>query len=365
MNILYDYQILGQLYGGISRYFFELIAEIEHYENVKVDLPVVFANNYYFKKILNYKPYMKFGNRPINNLAMIKAIISARLKRAPYDIIHPTYYAPDYIAIKGKAKIVVTVHDMIAEIFYSSSRKEIENKRKCLEKADGIIAVSEYTKNDMLRIYPHLRNKKIRVIHHGSDSRHTEKKVNVPSQYILYVGNRFQYKNFGVLLKALAELQSFYADLYLICAGGSGFTEDEINHMKNLHIQSYVMQISATDEELMYLYSHARIFIFPSLYEGFGIPILEAFQNKCPVILSNCTCFPEVAGEAALYFEPNNIEDLLNKINRLLSDKEYREKMIEKGTQRLAGFQWSDTAKQTYEFYQEILQDGKNECCAR
>lgn len=359
MRILYDYQVLGQVYGGISRYFFEIIDEMEHYENVKIALPVVFANNYYFKKKLNYSPYMKFGNRPVNNIATIKEILSARIRKKPYEIIHPTYYAPDYISIKGKAKMIVTVHDMIAEIYSPQLIKEIEDKRKCLEKADGIIAVSEYTKRDMLSIYPDLSDKRITVIYHGSNKGYDEKHVDVSEQYILYVGNRFEYKNFGVVLKTLAMMRPSHTDLRLVCAGGGAFVKEEIEEMQNLKIQSAVTQISATDEELAYLYRHARAFIFPSYHEGFGIPILEAFQNRCPAVLSNCTCFPEVAGDAALYFEKNSVEDLADKIDSLLSDSAYREKMIEKGIKRLEKFQWTMTARQTYEFYQEVLRDGK------
>lgn len=359
MKILYDYQVLGQVYGGISRYFFEIIDVIEHYDNVKIVLPVVFANNYYFKEKLNYRSYMKFGNRPANNIVTMKEILGARFSKKPYDIIHPTYYAPDYISIKGNAKMIVTVHDMTAEIFCPQLKKEIEDKRKCMEKADGIIAVSEYTKKDMLRIYPHLSSKKIRVIYHGSSEGHTEKQVDVPEQYILYVGNRFEYKNFGIVLRALAMLKTSYTDLQLVCTGGGAFIREEAEEMQNLKIQSKVTQISATDEELTYLYRHARAFVFPSFHEGFGIPILEAFQNRCPVILSDCTCFPEVAGDAAVYFEKSSVADLADKITRLLTDSEYREKMIEKGIKRLEKFQWEITARQTYEFYEEILRDGK------
>lgn len=362
MRILYDYQVLGQVYGGISRYFYEIIEEMEDYENIKIVLPVIFANNYYFKEKLNYRPYMKFGNRPINNLATMKEILSARFRKEPYDIIHPTYYAPDYISIKGKAKMIVTVHDMIAEIFSPHLKKEIEDKRKCMENADGIISVSEHTKRDMLRIYPHLSAKRIKVIYHGSNKGHIEKHVDVSEQYILYVGNRFEYKNFGIVLKTLAVLKNFHTDLQLVCAGGGAFVRKEIEEMYHLKIQSKVTQISATDEELTYLYRHARVFVFPSFHEGFGIPILEAFQNRCPVILSKCTCFPEVAGDAALYFEKNSVEDLADKITTLLTDSEYREKMIERGIKRLEKFQWAITARQTYEFYQEVLQDGKREC---
>lgn len=359
MRILYDYQVLGQRYGGISRYFFELIEELEHYEDVKVSLPVVFANNYYFKEKLKYKPYVKFGNRPINNFVTMKEIISSRMRRKPFDIIHPTYYDPDYIGIKGTAKMIVTVHDMIAETFSPQFKKEIDDKRKCMEKADGIITISEYTKNDMLRIYPQLADKKIRVIYHGSSEEHTEKQVDVSGKYILYVGNRFTYKNFNILLRALAMLILSHSDLQLICAGGGVFVREEIEQMQNLNIDSKILQMSVTDEELTYLYRHAQVFIFPSFHEGFGIPILEAFRNRCPVILSNCTCFPEVAGDAALYFERNSVEDLTSKIIRILSDTKFREKMVEKGIQRLKKFQWAITAKQTYEFYQEVLGDGE------
>lgn len=176
-----------------------------------------------------------------------------------------------------------------------------------------------------------------------------------PLKYILMVGNRDRYKNGNVVLKALKKVKEVIGDLQLVCVGGGSFSDVEIGLMEELGVRESVMQISLTDDELYYAYQYAECFVFPSLYEGFGIPILEAFYCKCPVILSNASCFPEIAQDGALYFEPDNEEELAEKICLLLQKPSLADKLIEKGNERLKMFSWENTVAETYEFYKEII----------
>jgi glycosyltransferase involved in cell wall biosynthesis len=171
--------------------------------------------------------------------------------------------------------------------------------------------------------------------------------------YLLYVGNRDIYKNFIPFLVAVSPILQQY-DLGLICAGGGGFNEVEHKAIKSHGVESYVEQRSITDPILAQLYSHAVAFVFPSLYEGFGIPILESMACRCPCVLSDRSSLPEIAGEAALYFNPDNVDDMRAAITKILDDKAYREGLVDRGTKRASIFTWERTVQETLSFYTNI-----------
>ena len=296
----------------------------------------------------------------MNRFKMIEDIYANFLKGEPYNIIHPTYYYPDYLKyipgyIRKKTKLIITVYDLICEIFYPDS-ENLQKRAEIIQKADGIIAISEKTKEDLMRIYPSVPEERIRVIYLGNSMRAPANQIlkKFPAKYILMVGNRDKYKNGNIVLKALKKAKKVIDDLQLVCAGGGPLTDVEIRLMEELGVKESVIQMSLTDEELYYAYQGAECFIFPSLYEGFGIPILEAFYCKCPVILSNASCFPEIAQDSALYFDPNDEEELAEKICLLLQTPSLANKLIEKGNERLKMFSWENTVAETYKFYKEI-----------
>ena len=143
-------------------------------------------------------------------------------------------------------------------------------------------------------------------------------------------------------------------DLYVVCTGDH-FTAEENSYFEALDIKDQLKIIFVDDAELLGLYKSAQMFIYPSYYEGFGIPILEAFQAECPVVLSNGSCFPEVAGDVGVYFDFKSPQQLRTAVLSLLNDKEYRQKMIRKGKQRLHHFSWEKSALQTVEIYKKVL----------
>jgi glycosyltransferase involved in cell wall biosynthesis len=172
--------------------------------------------------------------------------------------------------------------------------------------------------------------------------------------YLLYVGNRNLYKNFIFMTEALAPLLLKYPGLHLVCAGGGAFTNEEKEKFKQLNIADRVKYIFIDDTILAGLYTHARAFIFPSLYEGFGIPTIEAMGCGCPVIASNRSSVPEVGADAALYFNPSDRDEISHAVERVISDDHLQQQLSTKGYERAKAFSWYKTASETLNVYQQI-----------
>ncbi len=361
MKILYDHQIFClQQYGGVSRYHIELLRELNKYNDVSVDIPTLFNKNSYLAEYGHSKAYCvksKWIDRIIKLINRVYTFICVIIKQ--YDIIHPTWYAP-YIHIFCKKKIIITIHDMIHEIYGESNIKDIMLKKRAIYESDAIIAISENTKNDILKIYPDIPRNKIKVIYHGTnhlpDSKKPER-FDIPERYILFVGKRDGYKNAEVLIKAMAYVVQKRKDIILFMVGGGSFDKKELNMINTLKLENNVIQNNVSDAELAYLYENAICFVYPSKYEGFGFPLLEAFDNNCPVISSNASCLPEIGGDAALYFEPNDQDELIHQIESMISNEELREKYKLLGKLRARMFSWENTAKNTYELYKKVLND--------
>jgi glycosyltransferase involved in cell wall biosynthesis len=242
---------------------------------------------------------------------------------------------------------------MIHELFqgYFLEDKETKtNKKMLLLAADKIIAISENTKNDIIKIYPEVTNK-INVIHLGSSFQ--QLKEGIPKEnYILFTGVRMKYKNFNAFLQAVAPLLLKY-NLNLICTGYP-FSESEKNLLKNLNIVDRTSCIPVSENQLMELFSKATAFVFPSLYEGFGIPILEAFASNCPAVLSNTSSLLEIGSDAAVYFDPYSIDDMRMQIERVITSTTLQNELVKKGKERLKQFSWEKCAKETMEVYKSL-----------
>lgn len=357
MKILYDYQIfIKQKYGGISRYFYEIISNIKLSKNLDIDIPVIGSINYYFKKIIicsdmKTRMFLKL----INKINTIKLLLTKK-----YDIIHPTYYESYFLAFKKKAKIVVTIHDMIHEIYpkeFKYSLILIYLKKFLIINSDKIIAVSQNTKNDILKLYPNISANKIKVIYHANSLKSNYKcpQIELPDKYILFVGNRDGYKNFELSAMAIIEVMKKEKDIFFVCVGGGRFSDKETALFENSFIKNRILRLDVNDNQLYSIYKYAICFIFPSLYEGFGIPILEAYFSGCPVLLSNASCFKEIAGDAAIYFNPHDKKDIEKKITLLLYNQKLRQELIIKGYDRNAKFSWDKAAKETLKLYKQVI----------
>lgn len=362
-NLMFDYQILlMQNYGGISRYFYEVISRVPE-EEFNLFFPVINNLNYYFEDYFG-KPIKEIGNhKKYDRIIKMNQYISRKVlkKRKENVIFHPTYYNP-YFLEDLRGKLVVTVHDMIHENYpeYYAGNATIGHKRSLMQRADRIVAVSQTTKNDILNIYPDIDADKIAVVHHGNDQNKTvitnkefEQKYIENNKFILYVGNRDRYKNFGIFAGAVAHILSEIEEMRLVCVGGGPFSPEEESIFEQNHCLDRVIQISATEDELSWLYQNAECFVFPSKAEGFGIPILEAWKNECPVVLSDIECFREVGGEAVFYFSPDDMKSIENKIREAL-EKNNRSELIRAGRQRLASFSWDLCAQKHFQIYRDI-----------
>lgn len=363
LRIFMDHQIFTmQDYGGISRVFIELYKKFNNYEFVKCQLPMIFSDNVYLDGAVKPKHFLKGNKNFVKRLFyyMINHIFTIiYLLKGNYDVFFPSYYDPYFLPfLKGKPFILV-VHDMTHEIYTdTASRKDktIAWKRKLVYKADKIIAISENTKKDIIKFYG-IDESKIELIYWGTTLKLTNKKINInlPKQYILYVGGRSKYKNFKYFFKAIAPLLKKRQELYLVCAGGGSFSDEEINFIEEEGITKKVSQIKfRDDDELSYIYNHAICFVYPSLYEGFGSPILEAFACKCPIVLSNRSSLPEIGGDAVEMFDPTSEESIRNTIEKVINNKDLREKLINKGLQRLELFTYEKTIEGYIKVFREV-----------
>lgn len=362
MTIFYDHQTFSlQNFGGISRYIVELIKGINKVSDHKAFLSLAISNNIHLREaelsVNSFASQLKFLQKQSLVYRINQQMCKFDLSTKKYDIIHATYFDPYFLPyLKGKP-FVITFHDMIFEKLGSQFRELgsgtilIRQKKELAEKANRIIAVSESTKKDIVKLL-NIDPAKIDVVYHGSSftPRIIKKPIKI-NPYLLFVGNRGHYKNFLGFLQAVATLLSKH-NLKLICAGGGPFTIDERSVIQELGISDRVkQQYIKSDEMLQALYESALAFIFPSLYEGFGIPILEAFACGCPCVLSNTSSLPEIAGEAALYFDPTSHTSIAQVIERIITNPDLRIDLTKKGTNRLSFFSWNQTINRTLDVY--------------
>jgi glycosyltransferase involved in cell wall biosynthesis len=364
MKIGYDHQIFsGQTYGGISRYFVELISHLKTHADIEISLPILVSNNDHLNHADICSSYLKLPTRIFRSKSglfkRINDLYAALSKEDHLDLFHPTYYDDRFLDYIGKIPFVITIHDMIHEQFpelFPKKDKTCFTKKKLARMASRIIAVSEKTKEDIVKLL-NIDENKIHVIHHGyrKAEQVIPKAVNLPENYILYVGSRFGYKNFLNVLKAFVLVKNKIPELELVCFGGGKFNASEIGHMRRLGIFKGISRIVGRDDLLAHCYRDAALFVFPSYYEGFGMPILEAFANRCPLVCSNVRPFTEIAQKAAEYFDPFSVDAICHAILRVYGSDSLKREMVAKGLKRLIGFDWSVTAQKTREVYEHAV----------
>ena len=306
-----------------------------------------------------YKLFLEKKHRLLNYNQINKEHTIKKLKEGNFDIFHATYYDDYFLEYIGNKPFVITVHDLIHQIFPEYFLgNNIDKNTILLKQASKIIAISHSTKKDLIEFYD-IPEDKISVIYHASSlvQKNQLKKdfiEKIPKEFILFVGSRSNYKNFYFLVEAFAKLSDKFPSLNLVCTG-TLFNSNEEKFLKNLNVRNRVTQLFVNDDELIYLYKNAKCFVFPSLYEGFGIPILEAFENKCCTLLANNSSFFEIGGNGALYFESKNITSLISELEKILLDNQIREKLVENGLQQInKNFSWKKAATETLNVYTEI-----------
>jgi len=372
MRILLDPQTYNeQKFGGISRYYTELYLELNKVEGVSMTCPIVYSDNLHLKEAGLFRGFTnavvesawipKFLRKKILKKTKPKNIQSAKkaLLAQNFDVFVPTYYTPYFLDAIGDKPFVLTVYDMIHEIFPQYFLRDLsvsKNKKLLMEKATKIIAISESTKQDILKIHPHIDANKIEVVYLSHSIKSTQKvNLDLPDNYILFVGNRTIYKNFIFFLKAVAPLLNANKKLFVVAAGGNKFNAEEVRLINDLGVSKQLIQQNFEDHELATYYANAKCFVFASEYEGFGIPVLESMACGCPVVLAHHSSFPEVAGDAGVYFELHNAEDLKNKVAGLLENPAMRDEFSRKGLEQVEKFSWQKTAHDCLKVYQKAL----------
>jgi mannosyltransferase B len=267
-----------------------------------------------------------------------------------------------------KGKVINTIYDTV---FISApetmgDRKEIEEYKYGAKKSDLIITISESAKKDIIN---HLQvpEDKIRIVYPGIDlekySKIIEKKelkkirekYKLPEKYILYLGTIEPRKNIERIVKSFLEYKNlFKSNIKLVLAGGKGWKYDKIMELVEQNKDKIILTGYVEEEDKVLLYKMSEIFVFPSLYEGFGMPVLEAMACEIPVITSNVSSLPEVAGEAGVLVDPLNEKEMVEAYDRILSDENLKREMIKKGIEQSKKFQWKESAKKLEKIYEEL-----------
>lgn len=357
LRILFDHQLFSyQRYGGASKYFAMLLNALPR-DMWKTT--TMFSNNEYVKSlnlfpVIHFLPnlYFRGQGRIMNELNKPYSIY--QLRKQDYDVFHQTHFETYCLKSIGSKPMVTTFHDINFSTLNPSPRI-VKFQRESLKRADRIIAISQNTKKDVMRLF-NIDDEKITVIYHGIEHKVEQFKYEslVDYPYILYVGTRSNHKNFNRFIHAFSLLHKRYSDIRVICTF-KDFTIEEKRQFQELKIEDSMVHFMANEHEMKTLYQNALFFVFPSLYEGFGMPILEAMSNSCPVVLSNTSCFPEIAQDAGLYFDPKDIDDMCHKMTLMIEDEELRAKLIAKGNERVKDFSWEKCANQHIEVYKSLL----------
>lgn len=301
-----------------------------------------------------------FKNYSINEQIGFKIFLD---KLSP-DLVH---FCMPQQPICYRGNHVTTFHDLTLLKTYNSDKnwfiyhaKQIVGRfvfKHVLRSSTQIITPSNFTKKELLN-FINIPPKKITVTHLSADvSIDKITKYNQPfSKYILYVGQQSDYKNIKRLGNAHQKLLKEYPDLGLILVGKlNDSARNNQQYFKENNYKNIIFTDFIPDDQRDWLYTNAAAYIFPSLMEGFGLPGLEAMGYGAPVISSNATCLPEIYGDAAYYFDPNNTDDIARAINDVLANKDLRDSLIKKGYQQIKKYSWLNTAKQTYEVYMNAL----------
>jgi len=367
MKILYDHQAFSmQSHGGISRYFCELAARIPQLSADEASvLAPLHVNEYLHASSSIRRTGLKVPKLPGTNKArkMISSAISCLLLRGKrdVDIFHETYYSRAN-CVPVSSRRVITVYDMIHEKFpdaFPSWDRTREAKAIAVRRADHVICISESTRRDLLAMID-VPVERTSVIHLGyalTSMTNSASRIQIPERpYLLYVGARAGYKNFAGLLRAFGQSRSLNRMFRLVCFGGGQFTPAENSMIESLGLPpASVRQLAGNDAILSELYSHASLLVCPSLYEGFGIPLLEAMSHGCPVACSNTSSLPEVAGDAAEFFNPDDNDAMLAAIERISNSPTRAQQLIARGLERVKLFSWDLCARQTLDTYRHLL----------
>ncbi|MCL5432839.1 MAG: glycosyltransferase family 4 protein [Patescibacteria group bacterium] len=358
---------------GIGEYAFEILKQFESF-----GLPV---QKYRFKIYLKDNPVMDFPKsregweykivRPKKFWTQFGLPINLYLHKPWPDVFFtPTHYSPRFSPVPTVISVMDLSYIYFPEMFTKKDLYQLKNwTNYSVKKAKKIFTISQASKDDIIKLYK-LTEDKVVVTYPGlktvennglktADMDIIKRKYGIKGDYILFVGTLQPRKNITGLIEAfsLISKRGNINDLQLIIVGKKGWLFEEIlkapekfGVSENVRFLEFV-----SDSELTLLYKNALCFVLPSLYEGFGLPVLEAMANGCPVLASNVSSLPEAGGDAALYFDPKTPEDMASKIKRVIEDKKLRSEMVKKGYEQVKKFSWEKTARETLNVLENVV----------
>jgi glycosyltransferase involved in cell wall biosynthesis len=358
--IVYDNIIFSlQKAGGISIYWKELIGRFENKSNIiyyEIDNENIFRKSIDIEtmsesklslKILRYLPFIK--------------------KLPARSIFHSSYYR---IPLQKDVVKIITVYDFTYEYYCTGVSRWVHSWQKnfALKNSDGVICISDSTKNDLFKFLPNIDKEKVKTIYISAGEEfhkifEIENKIKSSrfkeienKKVILYVGDRkSKYKNFKIAVDIVSKL-----DDYILLSVGAGEITAGERLMVNENITGrFFHYLGVSSEELNILYNYAFCFLYPSSYEGFGIPVLESMRAGCPVVSTNISSIPEVASHAALLVDDICAENFIKQV-KLLEDSEFRQSKINEGFKQAKKFSWDKCFEETITFYNEIFKSKFN-----
>jgi glycosyltransferase involved in cell wall biosynthesis len=370
VRVTFDHQAFSlQRTGGITRYFYELINGLSHLAaDVQITALLGFSTSVWpladalqsSGDMIRLGPQMFQSTRTTYAVnEMISSIVALGLKKA--DIYHSTLYR--FLPSVRARRKVATNHDCIHEIFpelYPNHARVTAMKRRMFAEADLIFCVSEASRRDMQKFYS-IEDAKIRVVHHGvaplprNESARKKLETIVQRPFVLYVGLRGLYKNFSGLLNAFASTDAS-RNFDLLAVGGGAPTEVEQRTVASLRLGDSVKWLPLADLPLLaQAYACAALFVYPSLYEGFGMPPLEAMLAGCPTLVASNSATREVCKDASTFFDPYDAQDFTDKLAHMLKDDIERLRNTGKAAKLAHSYTWEKAVKKTLAGYQAIL----------
>ena len=363
---------LNQQLTGVGNYTYNLIKELNKLDTDEGFLFLInYQNNTFFTNdgIIVNNPF------PALKTYAWHPYLIKKLRRCKLDIIHNPAQIPTFF--KSKKKYILTIHDITPFIFSEEHRlgRPLIYKLllpRTLKTADKIITDSNSTKNDLIN-YFNIPEEKIRVILLAADEkfkplnnkeiREAKQKYSLNFPFILYIGTLEPRKNIPSLIKAFYKLKKKTLQYKLVITGKKGWKYKEIfETIDKLNLQNDVVFTGyVSDEDLPALYNAADLFVYPSIYEGFGLPPLEAMACGTPVITSNTSSLPEVVGDAGIMIDPCNVDGLADAMYEVLTKAGLRANMIKKGLERAEMFSWEKCARETLEVYEEVYNKKRDE----
>ncbi|MCD6109387.1 glycosyltransferase family 4 protein [bacterium] len=333
---------------------------------VKALLSLNNGNKYILYSNKSIDSYDNFKNATVKiidkkGLFWHKKVLSDAYKENLEIFIAPTSYIIPALHNPNKIKVLMAVHDLIAFLYPENHNKKAVLIEKltlgqALKKIKKVLSVSENTKKDLINRFG-VKESLIEIIHNAaSDSfgiiekeecEILRKHKKLPKEFIFSVGTLEPRKNYETLIEAYSKIRAYHPQVKLVIAGKNGWKSENIfKKVKELKLENDVIFLGyVTENELAKLYNLATIFAYPSLYEGFGIPPLEAMKCGCPAITSNTSSLPEVVGDAAILVNPNSTEELKNTLHKLLSTPSLRENLKNKGLEQYKKFSWKTSAR--------------------